>query len=261
MKKFLFILALLASFAAPAFAEVQTETVLYKDGDVSLEGYYAADPSVTGQPGILLVHEWKGLGDYAKRRAREIAGLGYAVLAVDMYGKDVRPQTHEEAAKVSGMYRSDRALMRRRILAGLEELKKHSDVDANNIGAVGYCFGGTTVIELARSGAPVKGVVSFHGGLDSPAPDDGKNIKAKVLVLNGADDKFMAPENVAAFEKEMKDANVDYKRVDYPGAVHSFTVPEAGNDPSKGMAYNEEADKKSWEEMKQFLAKALGKSA
>lgn len=237
-----------------AFAEIQTETVLYKDGDVTLEGYYAADDAVTGVPGIVLVHEWKGLGDYAKRRARELAGLGYAVLAADMYGQGVRPQTHEEAAKVSGMYRSDRQLMRRRILAAVEELKRHSDVDARNLAAVGYCFGGTSVIELARSGADVKGVVSFHGGLDSPNPADGKNIRAKVLVLHGADDPFVSKENIEAFEKEMKEAGVDYRSVAYPGVVHSFTVPEAGNDPSKGMAYNAEADQKSWNEMKKFLS-------
>jgi dienelactone hydrolase len=202
---------------------------------------------------VLVVHEWKGLNDYAKGRARQLAELGYAAFAVDMYGAGVRPQTHEEAAKVSGMYRSDRQLMRRRIRAALEELKKRPEVDARNIAAIGYCFGGTTVIELARSGADVKGVASFHGGLDSPNPADGSNIKARVRVFNGAEDKFLSPENLEAFEKEMRQAGVDYKRVDYPGAVHSFTVPAAGNDPSTGMAYNAEADRKSWEELKAFL--------
>ena len=164
-------------------------------------------------------------------------------------------ETHEEAAKVSGMYKSDRSLMRARAQAGLDYLKGQAMVDPSKIAAMGYCFGGTAVLELARSGADLKGVVSFHGGLDSPNPADGKNIKAKVLVLRGADDPFVSKENIAAFKKEMADAKVDFHEEVYPGAVHSFTVPDAGNDPSKGMAYNADADKKSWEAMKDFFKK------
>jgi dienelactone hydrolase len=140
-------------------------------------------------------------------------------------------------------------------LSDNEKMDKDPQTDLSKVAAIGYCFGGTGVIELARSGALIKGVVSFHGGLDSPTPADGKNIKGKVLALHGADDPFVKAPDIAAFEQEMKDAKVDYKLVSYPGAVHSFTQKAAGNDNSKGAAYNEAADKASWEEMKAFFAR------
>jgi len=237
-----------------ASAAVRTEAVAYQDGDAVLEGYLAYDDaSPHPRPGVLVVHEWKGLNAYAKRRAEQLAELGYLAFAVDMYGKGIRATDHEEAAKLSGVYRSDRQLMRRRILAGFEELKRHPLTDGSRIAAIGYCFGGTAVLELARSGADLVGVVSFHGGLSTPNPADAANIKGRVLVLHGADDQFVTPEEVAAFESEMRQAGVRYRLIKYPGAVHSFTIPEAGNDPSTGMAYNAEADKRSWEEMQSFL--------
>jgi len=240
-----------------ASAAVVGETVAYKDGDVPLEGYIAYDDaSESRRPGVLVVHEWKGLGDYAKRRAHELAELGYIAFAADMYGKEVRPQTHEEAAKQAGIYKSDRALMRRRIQAALGVLKEHPLADAFKIGAIGYCFGGTTVLELARSGADVKGVVSFHGALSTPDPGDAKNIQGKVLIEHGAADSFVNGE-VDGFKKEMKDAGVDMRFEAYPGAVHSFTVREAGNDPSTGTAYNEAADRGSWESMKAFFSEVF----
>jgi dienelactone hydrolase len=248
--------AALLLLAGPLSAEsaVQTEAVTYQDGETALEGYLAYDDaSKDPRPGVLVVHEWKGLNDYAKRRAEQLAGLGYVALAVDMYGKGVRAKDHEEAKKLSGIYRSDRQLMRRRVLAGLEELKRHPLIDPLRIAAIGYCFGGTSVLELARSGTDVAGVVSFHGGLSTPNAADAANIKGQVLVLHGADDTFVPPDEVAAFENEMRQAGVRYQLIRYPGAVHSFTVPEAGNNPSAGMAYNEEADAKSWEEMRKFL--------
>ena len=239
----------------PSQAAVHTETVEYQDGDTILEGYLAYDDSSQAKrPGVLVAHEWMGLGDYAKRRAEQLAGLGYVAFAADMYGKGVRAKDHGEAAKLSGVYRSDRGLMRARIHVALEELSKHPLVDSSRIAAIGYCFGGTTVLELARSGADVVGVVSFHGGLDTPSPHDAKHIKGRVLALHGADDPFVKKEQVEAFEEEMRQANVDYRLIIYPGAVHSFTVPEAGNDPSKGMAYNADADQRSWETMKTFLS-------
>jgi dienelactone hydrolase len=185
-------------------------------------------------------------------RARMLAELGYNVFVADIYGKGIRPQP-PESGKEAGKYKTDRRLYRERLLAGLEQLRKTSQADPTQIAAIGYCFGGTGVIELARSGAMVKGVVSFHGGLDSPAPADGQNIKGKVLALHGADDPFVPAKELAAFEQEMKDAGVDYKLVQYPGAVHAFTQKAAGNDNSKGAAYNEAADKASWEEMRQFF--------
>jgi dienelactone hydrolase len=237
-----------------ATAAIKTETVEYKHGDVVLEGYLAYDDAITGKrPGVLVVHEWKGLGAHAKHSAEELARLGYVAFAVDMYGKGVRPQTNQEAAAEAGKYKNDRALMRARINTGLDQLKSYSTVDPQRIAAIGYCFGGTTVLELARSGADVAGVVSFHGGLDSPAPADGKNIKAKVLVLHGADDPYVPAADIAAFQDELRKAGVDWRMIYYGGAVHSFTNPEAGTDNSKGAAYNERAANRSWEAMKAFF--------
>jgi dienelactone hydrolase len=183
-----------------------------------------------------------------------LAQLGYVAFCADIYGKGVRPQNPQEAGVQAGKYKNDRQLLRARVNAGLDTLRRQPLVDPKHIAAIGYCFGGTTVIELARSGADVAGVVSFHGGLDSPTPADGKNIRCKVLVCHGADDPFEKPQDLAAFEGEMRDAKVDWQLIKYGGAVHSFTQPNAGNDNSKGAAYNEKADKRSWEAMKQFLA-------
>lgn len=237
-----------------ASAQIKTEVVEYKHGDAVLEGYIAYDQSVKGiRPGVLVVHEWYGLNDYAKKRAEQLAKLGYVAFAVDMYGKGIRPKTLEECGVQSGIYRKDRPLMRARIKAALDELKKNKLVDPKRIAAIGYCFGGTVVLELARSGADIAGVVSFHGGLDTPNPEDAKNIKCKVLVCHGGDDPFVKMSDFMAFQEEMKNAKVDYQSIVYGGAVHSFTNPDAGNDPSKGMAYNPSADRRSWEAMRQFF--------
>ena len=205
------------------------------------------------RPGILVVHQWLGLTDYEKHRAEMLAQLGYVAFCADIYGKGVRPAKHAGSRGPGGKYKNDRPLLRARVNAGLAVLRQPL-VDPKRIAAIGYCFGGTTVIELARSGADIAGIVSFHGGLDSPTPADGKNIKCKVLVCHGADDPFSSPEDIAAFENEMRTAGVDWQLIQYGGAVHSFTQPMAGNDNSKGAAYNEKADKRSWEAMKQFFA-------
>jgi len=238
-----------------AHAALHTQTVEYRDGETVLEGYLAYDDiSDAKRPGILVVHEWMGLGPYVKHRAEQLAELGYVAFAADIYGKGVRVKDQKEAAELAGYYRGDRPLLRARVEAGLDVLKRHPLVDTKRLAAIGYCFGGTAALELARAGAPLQGVVSFHGGLDTPTPQDAVHIKARILVLRGADDPFVPPDQVAAFEKEMQDAIVDYRIVTYPGAVHSFTLPDAGNDPSKGAAYNPEADRQSWAEMKQFFA-------
>jgi dienelactone hydrolase len=250
MKKL--ILAALAAAAVPASATVRTKAVEYKHGDVVLQGWAAwEDGFKDKRPGILVVHEWWGHGPYARKRAEQLAKLGYTAFAVDMYGKGVLAKDHEEAGKLAGAFFGDRALMRERALAGLAELKKLPYVDQENLGAIGYCFGGTTVLELARAGTELKGVASFHGNLATPTPAAQKP-KASILVLHGAEDGFVNP-GLAAFQDEMRKSGADWQLISYGGAVHSFTVPEAGNDPSKGMAYDKAADKRSWQAMKSFF--------
>ena len=236
-------------------AAIHTETVEYQQGDTTLEGFVAYDDAVKGKrPGVLVVHQWMGLTDYEKHRAEMLAQLGFVAFCADIYGKDVRPKNAAAAGGQAGKYKSNRQLLRARVNAGLDALRQQPLVDTNRIAAIGYCFGGTTVLELARSGADVKGVVSFHGGLDAPNPDDGKNIKCRVLVCHGADDPFSSPQDIAALENEMRKGGVDWQLIKYGGAVHSFTQPMAGNDNSKGAAYNEKADKRSWAAMQEFFA-------
>jgi dienelactone hydrolase len=252
--RFFLIMMFLLLTTNAAHAKTITKPVEYTQDGVILEGYLAYDDSLKGQrPGIIVVHEWTGINDYTKRRTEQLAGLGYIALAIDIYGKGIRPGTREEAAKQAGIYRSDRQLMRKRANAGLEELKKHPLTDGKRIAAIGYCFGGGVVLELARSGADISGVVSFHGNLDTPDPDDARKIRAKVLVLHGADDPNVPLEQVIAFQKEMRGAGIDWYMISYGNAVHSFTNPASGNDPSKGVAYNKEADLRSWEAMKAFF--------
>ncbi len=239
-------------------AEVRTEVVEYRHGDVVLEGYMAHDDSVKGKrPGVLVVHEWMGHNPYVRKRAEGLARLGYVAFALDMYGKGVRAKDSKEAASLAGIYKGDRKLMRTRAAAGLDVLGRHPLADPARLSAIGYCFGGTTVLELARGGADLRSVVSFHGGLDTPRPEDAKNIRGKVLVLHGGDDPFVPPAQVAEFQEEMRKGGVDWQFVAYGGAVHSFTNPEAGGDHSKGAAYNERADRRSWEAMKAFFAETL----
>ena len=253
MKNLLSFLTVLM-FAVNAHAGVVTEVVDYRHSDVVLEGYLTYDGEVEGKrPGVLIVHQWKGLGDYEKMRAGQLAELGYVAFALDMYGKGIRPKDRTEAGEQAGKYRADRALMRSRANAGLEVLKGHPLVDATRVAAIGYCFGGGTVLELARGGADIAGAVSFHGNLDTPDPNDAKNVKAKVLVLHGADDPHVPPEQVLAFQEEMRKAGVDWQLISYGGAVHAFTDSGAGDDPSRGSAYNEKADKRSWHAMKSFF--------
>lgn len=238
------------------YAELVEKAVTYKQGGATLEGFHVYDDAVTGKrPAILVVHQWTGLGEYEKGRSRSLAGLGYNVFAADIYGQDIRPQP-PEAGKEAGKYKSDRALYRARLAAALDWLKADVRTEASKVAAIGYCFGGTGVLELARAGADISGVISFHGGLDA-APGfeaaTGK-IKPKVLVLHGADDPFAPAEQVAAFEKEFTAAKADWQMILYGGAVHSFTQREAGNDNSKGAAYNESADRRSWVAAQAFFS-------
>lgn len=250
----IFLLLLFELASVPAMAEIRTETVEYKDGDTVLEGYLAYDDALPDKrPGVLIIHEWTGLGDYVQVRAQRIAQMGYIAFAADIYGKGVRPEAGKEAADTAAIYKNDRELTRRRANEALVVLASHPLTDPTKIAAMGYCFGGMVTLELARSGADLKGSVVFHGSLDTPNPADAKNIKGKVLALQGADDPFVPAKDVAAFEEEMRAANVDWQLVSYGGAVHAFTNPAAGNDPAKGAAYNERADKRSWEAMITFF--------
>lgn len=235
------------------YAGLRTETVEYKHGDTTLEGYLAYDDAVKGpRPGVLVAHDWLGCDSYAKMRADMLAKLGYVAFAADVYGKGVRPKNPQEAGAQAGKYKGDRALLRARINAALDALKKQSQCDPKRVAAIGYCFGGTTVLELARSGADIAGIVTFHGGLDTPTRD-AKNIKCKVLICHGADDPYVPATDVTALQDEFRVAGVDWQMIYYSGAVHSFTRPDSGNDNSKRAAYNERADKRSWEAMKQFF--------
>lgn len=246
----------LAMTVVPSWDAIRTETVSYMQGDVELEGYLAYDDAVkVRRPAVLVVHEWWGLNDYAKKRAEQLAGMGYLAFAADIYGKGIMTKDPGKAALLAGKFKSgDRQLLRDRVNAGLQVLRDHPLADRKRLAAIGYCFGGTAVLELARSGASVAGVVSFHGGLDTPNPGDAKRIKAKVLVLHGADDPNVPVEQVMAFQEEMRKAQVDWQMISYGGAVHSFTNPDAGSDPSRGAAYNEKADRRSWAHMKIFFA-------
>jgi dienelactone hydrolase len=235
-------------------AEVRTERIEYRHGTAVLEGYLAYDDALKGKrPGVLVVHEWWGLNDYAKRRAEQLARLGYVAFALDMYGKGMSTTDPKEAGRLAGLFRNDRTFGRARAAAGLDVLKSRPEADPARIAAIGYCFGGTVVLEMARAGADLRGVVSFHGGLATPNPADAKNIKGKVLVLHGADDTFASPVEIAAFQEEMRQAGVDWQMVYYGGAVHSFTNPDAGKAGIKGVAYNEAADRRSWCAMRNFF--------
>jgi dienelactone hydrolase len=250
------VVALAAGIAVTtARAEIVQRTVEYKQGDTVLEGLLAYDTAGPAKrPGVLVVHDWTGVGPYTKRRVEQLAKMGYVVFAADIYGKGVRPTNPKDAAATAGPYFKDRALVRARVNAAFQELEKQPNVEKGRIAAIGYCFGGMTVLELARSGAPVAGVVSFHGILGSPTPADARNIKGKVLVLHGADDPYVPPEQVKGFEDEMNAARVDWQLDVYSDAVHAFTIPEAGSDKSKGSAYNARADRRSWKAMEDFFA-------
>jgi dienelactone hydrolase len=231
------------------------QNLAYQDGQVPLAGYLARPKAVQGLvPGVLVIHQWMGLTGHERMESDRLAALGYVALAADIYGEGVRPKDVKEAAAQATIYKGDRALYRRRIRAGLTTLLAQAGVDPNRIAVIGFCFGGTGALEAARAGMPVKGVVSFHGGLDFPPDPAGLTIAAKVLVCHGADDPNVPPKDVAAFQDEMRQTKADYTFIAYGGAVHAFTQKEAGNDNSKGVAYNEAAATRSWAHMKDFFA-------
>lgn len=248
--------AMVFPMAAAAGAAVRMETYPYGKGEVRLVGQVAWDDSLKGpRPAVLVVPEWWGLNDYAKERARALASMGYIALAADIYGEGFETKDPAKARELAGKFRGgDRELLRERVIAAFEALKGHPLADKRRIAAIGYCFGGTAVLELARSGVDLNGVVSFHGGLSTQVPAPAGGVRTKVLVLHGADDPSVPPADVQAFQEEMRKSGADWQMVAYGGAVHTFTNPAAGNDPSRGSAYNEKAALRSWEHMKVFFA-------
>jgi len=237
-----------------AAADVVTQDIEYRDGDTVFRGYMAYDDTLTeAVPGVLICHQWMGLSDHEKQTARRLAKDGYVAFALDIYGVDNRPEDRSGAGKIAGQFYNDRALLRKRAQLGLEQLRDHSWSDDDRIAAIGFCFGGSTVLELARSGADISGAVSIHGGLGTANPSDAHNIKCKVLVLHGGDDPHVPLDEVNGFVKEMRDAEVDWQLIAYGGAVHAFTQPGAGDDPSKGAAYDADAARRAWQHMNTFF--------
>ncbi len=246
---FSLLLLTLVAVTSSASAKIITATVAYKDGAAELEGFVAYDDAVKGpRAGVLVIHDWTGLQEYAKSRATQLAELGYVAFAADIYGKGVRPTDPKDCAVQAGTYKNDLPLLRRRVLLGLDQLKSQPGVNATKLAAIGYCFGGTSVLELARSGAEVRGVVSFHGGLSTSQPAKPGDIKARILVCHGGADSHVSKE-VPDFKAEMEKAKAKLEFVTYEGAQHGFTKP--------GPAYQEKADKESWAAMRKFFAEIL----
>lgn len=243
-------------------AALHEENVEYRVGDTVLKGYLAWDDAKgDNQPGVLVVHEWWGLNDYARMRAKMLAELGYTALAVDMYGDGKNSEHAKDAKAFMLSVNETQGLAQQRFLAAKAFLTSRSNVNKDKIAAIGYCFGGSTVLNMARSGVDLKAVVSFHGNLVTQTPAQPGQVKAKVLVLNGAADKFVTLESIEAFKKEMVDAGVDYQFVNYPGALHGFTNPDAdrlGKANSLAVAYDAEADKQSWAAMQQLFKDVFG---
>lgn len=252
-------LALVLALSGSAFADkkIVGKAVEYSAQGTVLKGYLAYDESIKGpRPGVLVVHEFWGQNEYVRMRARMLAELGYTALALDMYGGGHESPHPDDARQFSGALNKNFELSKARFLAALEFLKKQPQVDPDRIAAIGYCFGGGVVLNMALQGADLKGVASFHGGLSAVKPAQPGTVKAKILVCNGADDKFITAEQIAAFKEEAKKAGADLKFINYPGAVHSFTNPDAtetGKKFNMAVAYNAKADKESWEELRGFL--------
>lgn len=252
---------LLGLHIAIAEAKVVTEAIEYRHGDARLEGWIAYDDaSSERRPGVLIVHEWWGCGEYVKSRAAELAGMGYVAFALDMYGKGVLTTSGEEAARLSGQFYGNAELWRARARAGYDVLARNERVDARRIAAIGYCFGGSTALQLALSGLDLAGVVSFHGGLPAITESDVRAIKARVLVLHGADDPFIRDEEIAQFQSAMRKGGADWQMVYYGGAVHSFTNPKADGSFNPGAMHHAPSERRSWEHMKVFFAEIFAES-
>lgn len=241
-----------------AQAAVKVQTVDYKQGDTALEGWLVYDDAKQGKrPGVVVFPAYHGPTDEEKEDAERLAKMGYVAFVADVYGKGIRPMDPKAAGAEMGKYMKDRGLLRQRAVVAFDQLRNNPMVDTSHLAAIGYCFGGAGALDLARSGAPLKIVVSFHGVLTSPTPQDDSNIKGRVLALHGADDPIVNAQAQDEFKKEMSAAHVNWQLVLYGGAVHAFTEKSSGNDNSKGAAYNANADKLSWEAMTQAFKDSL----
>ncbi|MEM7617805.1 MAG: dienelactone hydrolase family protein [Pseudomonadota bacterium] len=243
---------------------IEAEVIEYKDGDTVLEGYYV--PSRCGDleesyPTVMVIHQWKGLSGNEKMRAEMLSRQCYNAFAIDMYGKGIRPTTMEDAAAESNKYKNNPELALGRMNAALDYLKTRPHVDTENLAAIGYCFGGGMALELSRSGADINAAVSHHGTLSSAIDSyDGNDVKAKILAFHGSADPYVTQEDVMTFINEMKDHEITYEFVGYPGVVHSFTQIESGTDASTGAAYDLDADRDSWAQTLRFLDEELNGS-
>jgi dienelactone hydrolase len=244
--------------SVPAFAAMQAKPVEWTLDKTTFRGFLVYDDAGAKRPGLVMVPDWKGVTDAAVDKAKHVAAKDYVVLLADVYGKDVRPKDDTEAmAQVKAMY-ADRQALRARVAKALDVLKAEAGkapLDVRHLGAVGYCFGGATVLELARSGADIAGVVTFHGGLNTSMPAQPGAVKASLLVLNGADDKGTAGD-IPAFQQEMNNAGADWQFVNFSGAVHCFALPTANNPP--GCMYNERATRRGERMMRDFFAERFG---
>jgi dienelactone hydrolase len=257
------LLFIILSIGLPAAAAVNGKEVRYRSGDLEMHGWLATDESRSGKrPGVLVVHEWWGHNEYARSRAAQLAEQGYTVLAVDMFGKGRKTDHPKEAGAFAAEVRKNFPEARKRFEAALDLLRKHPTVDPERIGAVGYCFGGGIVLEMARDGLDLAGVVSVHGTLSTERPASAKTLKTAILVQTGGADPMVPPDQIADFAREMAAAGADWTLVSYPGALHAFSNPaatELGKRHGIPVAYDAAADRQSWNELKAFLARVFGR--
>ncbi|HZV81698.1 MAG TPA: dienelactone hydrolase family protein [Geobacteraceae bacterium] len=259
----LLLCAVFTLMSATAWGKVSGREVEYRAGDTVLKGYLAEKPGLKGKlPAVLVVHEWWGHNEYARKRARMLAEQGYVALAVDMFGDGKTAQHPDDAGKFASEVMKNKTVGEARFNAALDFIKKQPNVDATRIAAIGYCFGGGVVLHMARQGADLKGVASFHGSLATDTPAKPGAVKARVLVFNGEDDKMIPPDQVAAFKEEMTKAGADFRYVGYPGVKHSFTNPDADSYAKKfnlPLAYDKKADRDSWKQTLKFLTEIFRK--
>ena len=256
--RYLILVMFILFIAIPeAFSKIVGEEVQYTSNGTTFKGYLAYDDSITGRrPGVLVVHEWWGHNEYARKRANMLAEMGYTALAVDMYGDGKQASHPEDASKFSGEVMSNLDIAQKRFEAAMNLLQSQDTTDPKRIAAIGYCFGGAIVLNMARRGVDMDGVISYHGSLPTNDPPKSGEVKAKVLIFHGGDDKFITEEQIKTFTDQMKNANSDITFITYPGAIHSFTNPDADNYAKKfniPLAYNAEADKQSWDKTQEFL--------